>query len=284
VWGSTYLFIRFAVAAMPPLLMAGVRMLLAGGAMLAWMLARGLPPPRAREWGWGVALGALFFLCGNGSVVWSEQSVPSGLVALAVATVPLWVVLFQWLFRFGPAPVPMALFGIVLGFAGLVVLVRPGGSGAGGWNALTTAVMLVGPMAWAMGTLLARRVSQPASPFAAAALQMIGGGALLLATAGATGEFARFSWNSLTPLAVGSVLYLVVAGSVVAYSAYVWLLRHQPPATVATYAYVNPLVAVVLGWAFAGEQIGPRVLVSALFIVTAVAMITRTAGRPRTRA
>jgi drug/metabolite transporter (DMT)-like permease len=248
--------------------------------MLGWRLLRGDPAPGVREWSWAVALGALYFLVGNGAVVWSEQRLASGTVALMVAMVPLWVLVLPWLARRSRRPRASEWLGLALGLTGMFVLVGPGAGAVGSRQGAEVAAMTIGPLGWAIGTLLARRAPQPASAFAAGGMQMIAGGALMLAVGLALGESGRLAHVMPSPLAIGSVVYLVLAGSVVAFSAYAWLVRNVPAPAVSTYALVNPLIAVLLGSLFAREPLTPRVLIAAALIVSAVALITRAPSRP----
>ncbi len=274
IWGSTYLAIRWAVEDVPPFLMASSRLVPAGLALLAWQLARGDAPPAPRHWLSALGVGGLMLLGGNGAVVWSETRVPSGLAALMVASVPLWVALLQGLAG-GPRPGPRAWSGLALGLAGIVVLVGPE-SLAGGRriDLLAAAALLVGSLSWSAGSLIARRVPLPASPLLGAAMEMIAGGALLAVTGLALGEGARLDLARVGPRAVLSILYLATFGSIVGFTAYVWLLGVVAPSRVATYAFVNPVVAVLLGWALAGEPLTARTLLAAAIIVGAVALIT----------
>ncbi len=278
VWGSTYLAIRYAIETTPPFLMAGTRFLVAGGLLYAWARWRGAPAPSGREWRGTAIIGGLMLLGGNGGVTWAEQRVPSGLAALLVATVPLWMVLLSAVPALAGSgrrlPSIPVLLGVVLGLAGLVILVGPAqfaGSGRidlGGAGALVFA-----SLSWSVGSLLSRRLALPKSSHAATAMEMLCGGGLLFATGLATGEGGRLALGAVSARSVVAIAYLVVAGSLVGFSAYVWLLRHTSPARVATYAYVNPVVAVLLGWAIAGEALTARTLVAAAIIVGAVVVV-----------
>ena len=274
IWGSTYLAIRYAVQTLPPLTMSGFRFLLAGGALWAWCALRGSARVEAAHWRSSLVIGVLLFLCGNGFVVVAEKRVESGLAALLVSTTPLFMVLLPWLFRGEKRPsLPVAL-GIVLGLAGVGLLVRPGAAaGSGGvdlWGAL---LLSAASLTWAAGSLYSRKAALPASPLLSTGLQMSVGGVLMLAAGGLLGEFGQVDLARASTVSLLAFGYLVIA-ALVAFTAYLWLLRVAPPALVSTYSYVNPLVAVLLGWAVAGEPLTPRTAVAGLVIVAGVALIT----------
>jgi len=271
LWGSTYLAIRFAIETLPPFTMAGVRFLVAGAPLYIWTLWRTRERPSLLHWRSAVVIGGLMLLGGNGGVVWSEQFVPSGLAALMVATVPLWMVLFEWMGPEGTRPTRLTLLGLVVGFAGVAVLV-------GGEESLDAArvpwvpagVLLFASASWAVGSLYSRRATLPRSPLLATAMEMLGGGALLVLAGLLSGEGSEIALESISPRSAISLAYLIVFGSIVAFSAYIWLLRVTTPARVSTYAYVNPVVAVVLGWLLASEPLTPRIGIAAALITAAV--------------
>ncbi|MFL5575963.1 MAG: EamA family transporter [Gemmatimonadaceae bacterium] len=289
IWGSTYLAIRFAIETLPPLLMAGARFTVAGALLYAWTRRPGAterpPRPTATEWGWGALVGGLLLLGGNGAVVWAEKSVPSGVVALLVAAVPVWMVLLDWARPGGRRPGPLVIAGLLTGFAGLVALVGLGsfsGGLSGGAGAVSIGgalVALFGSLTWAIGSIISRGAGLPRSPFLATAIEMLCGGVLLLVAGLVAGEGGGLALAHVAPRSALAWMYLVVFGSLVGFTAYVWLLGHVSAARASTYAYVNPVVAVLLGWALAGEPITARTLVSAAVIVGAVALIT--IGRDR---
>lgn len=275
VWGSTYLAIRFAIETLPPFLMAGVRFLIAGAILFAWARLRGAPAPSRANWMATAIVGGFLLLGGNGGVVWAEQRVPSSIAALLVATLPFWMALLQWLGPDRRRPSGRAMLGVVLGLVGVVVLVGPAAilGGAGNVDPLGALVLVLASLAWAVGSLYSRGAPMPTSPQLGSGMQMLAGGALLLLFGLAVGErdglaIERFSTSSLLAL-----LYLITFGSLIGFSAYVWLLRVEPPTRVATYAYVNPVVAVALGWLFAGEVMTPQTMLAAAIIVGAVALI-----------
>lgn len=280
IWGSTYLAILFAVETLPPFLMAGVRFLTAGGLMYGWVRLRGEPPPSRLEWRSAAIVGAFLLLGGNGGVVWAEQRVASGLAALLVATVPLWMVLIEWLSG-GPRPRGRVVAGIAIGFLGLGILVGPaellGGRAA---DRLGAGVLVLASLSWAAGSVVSRRVRLPASPWLGTGMEMAAGGALLLLLGTLTGEWTRLDLAAASSRSLYAVLYLIVFGSLIGFTAYIWLLRHVEIARVSTYAYVNPVVAVLLGWALAGEQLSLRIALAAAVIVAGVVFITTGRASP----
>lgn len=280
VWGSTYLAIRFAIETIPPFLMAGVRFLVSGAALYAWMRARGEPRPSAANWRATVIVGAFLLVGGNGGVTWAEQRVPSGLAALLVATVPLWMVLLEWV-RGGVRPAGRVWLGLAVGFLGLGILVGPATLlGGGGADPLGAGGLVLASVLWAIGSVYSKRAALPSSPLLATGMEMLGGGALLVLVGTLTGEWAGLDPAAVTPSSALGLAYLIVFGSGVGFTAYIWLLKHVEVAKVSTYAYVNPVVAVFLGWAFAGEPVSARTLLAAATIITAVMFITG-AGRKR---
>lgn len=273
LWGSTYLGIRFAVASLPPFLMAGARHLIAGAVLYLLCRARGAPRPSGLHWRSATLLGALLLLGGNGLVSVAEQTVPSGVTALLVAAVPFWMVLLNALEQ-KTAPRLSVLAGLLLGVLGLAVLVFPAGSrrpdhldSAGVW------MLLAATFSWAMGSLYAHRAPLPKSVFLGIGMEMLAGGVLLWLVGFATGEGQGLHWAAFTPKSLLALAYLVVFGSLLGFSAYVWLLKVTTPARASTYAFVNPVIAVLLGWALAGEPLTPRVLIAGGTIVAAVCLI-----------
>ena len=278
LWGSTYLAIRFAVETVPPFLLAGVRFTIAGAILSAFALARGAARPTRENWKAAIITGTLLFPLGNGVVVWAETRIDSSMAALLVATEPFWVVLLLWL-RAGVRPRPFVIAGIIAGFAGLFMLV--GHSSMPGARAdMVSAAALVGAsISWATGSLYARNAPHARSPLLSAGMQMIAGGLALLVLGVLTGEPTRLHFAAVSTRSLVAFGYLVIFGSLVGFSAYSWLVTVAVPARVATYAYVNPVIAVVLGWALAGEAITVRIAVAAAVIVGAVALIVADQSR-----
>ncbi len=281
IWGSTYLAIRFAIETLPPFLMAGMRFLLAGA--ILYPIARGraaAEPVNWRHWRGAALIGGLMLVGGNGLVCWAEQYVPSGIAALLIATVPLWMVLLDWAIYRGVRPTAWVVIGLATGLAGVYMLIGPSALGGervhlGGGVALLTACMF-----WSLGSLQSRRTTLPKSAFLSTAMQMIAGGVLFMIIGTAIGEWPRVAWHNISLKSMLALAYLIVFGSLVALSAYVWLLGNVTPARVATYAYVNPVIAVFLGAVIGGETLSPRVGMAAGVIVAAVVMIT-TGSRKR---
>jgi len=284
LWGSTYLAIRFAVESFPPFVMAGTRHLTAGLILFLVLRARGVALPTALHWKSAAIIGALLLLGGNGLVSWSEQRVPSGLAALIVASVPLWMALVQGIQKRRRPSAPV-LGGLLVGLAGLVLLVAPTKLGGGEHvDLIGAAALLTAALSWVIGSLYSRRAEMPSSTLLAISMEMIAGGAILWIVGLALGEGARIHAAEFTPKAVLSLAYLVVFGSLIGFSAYIWLLKVSTPARVTTYAYVNPVVAVLLGWAFGNEPLTLRIALSAALIVGAVALIIRYGGEASAKA
>ncbi len=274
IWGSTYFAIALAIAAMPPFLMAGVRFLLAGGIVYVWLRLRGSARPTWAHWGSALVIGGLLLVGGNGGVVFAEQYIPSGLAALLIAIVPIYMALLDWLRPGGRRPTALVALGLVFGFAGIFLLIGPDAIGGGASYFPWILIPLFGALSWAIGSLYSRSAKLPAAPLMGTALEMLAGGALLLVLGLATGEAQRVNPDKFTVEALLAFGFLVVFGSIVAFSAYIWLLRTVSPARVSTYAYVNPVVALFLGSAFRGEPVTARTLVAAAVILAAVAIIT----------
>jgi len=276
VWGSTYLGIRFAIESIPPFLMAGMRFLLAGVSMFAIAWSQGAYKSSWASWRVSLIVGACLLLAGNGGVTISEQYIDTGLAALIVAIVPIYIVILSWATGMTPRPAPIVWLGLVGGFIGVGILLGPAlrfSSNGGRHPAIGMSILLVSSFIWSAGSLYSRSAKHAASPFLTAAQQMLCGGLLLLLAGIVTGELRSFHPRSISMLSLGSFIYLVIIGAVVGYTAYIWLLRHCDPAKVATYAYVNPIVAVLLGAAFAGETLSVRVLIAGALIIGSVAVV-----------
>jgi drug/metabolite transporter (DMT)-like permease len=282
IWGSTYLGIRLAVETIPPFSMAGSRAIAAGVILYAWARSRGAAKPEFSHWRGATIVGGLLLLGGNGLLSWAQQRVPSGVSALIIGSVPLWMILLEWLWHSGPRPTLGIISGLIVGFVGLGFLVAPGRRSNGAViNLSDAAVLLLAAFLWAAGSLYSRRARLPSSQLQAAAMEMLTGGALLMLAGGVTGEWARFAPAHVSAHSWVAWCYLVTFGSLIGFTAYVWLLQVASPAHVSTYAYVNPVVAVFLGWALAGEQVTSRTLTAAAAIILAVIIIvTRSAEAP----
>jgi len=285
VWGSTYLGIAIAIDTIPPFLMAAIRFLVAGFVLIAWSAARegrALDLPTAREWRDGAIVGALLLGGGMGMVAFGEQTVPSGITALLIAMMPIWVAILGRVLLGERLP-RLAVLGIVVGFGGVGILIGPsalGGSGA--LDGLGLAAIIASPISWAAGSLFAsHRATLPRVPLLATGIQMVCGGAVLTAMSLGSGELSTFRADAVSPASLGALVYLTVIGSLLAFTAYGWLLRTAPLPLIATYAYVNPVVAVILGALVRSEPIEPRTLVAGAVIVAAVALIVTARGRMR---
>ena len=282
LWGSTYLFIKYAVETIPPFTLGVARYALA--AALFYPVARlraGTGLSRA-ELVLATGSGILMLGFGNGGVIWAEQTVASGVVALIVASVPIWIVLIDWLRPGGVRPRRSMLVGLALGFTGILILIGPRAIlGSSHIDLRGVAVLLVGSIAWSIGTLLTRG-KKPGSPFVFAAVQMAAAAAAFAVPAFATGEIQQFDWSGISRRSFVSLGYLVFAGSIIAFTAYVYLLGVVSAPKAATYAYVNPVIAVLLGWLFASEPIGLRTVAAAAVILGGVAIISAAQGHPST--
>jgi drug/metabolite transporter (DMT)-like permease len=272
IWGSTYLAIRYAVETIPPLVTAGLRHTVAGGILLAWAWARGFRPKR-EHWISGLVIGALFFLVGHGTLHWAEQYVGSGLAALLIGTEPMFILLLAW--SVGQQRISrVSVAGLGLGVLGVAILT---GSelNAKGSSLLGLLAVLLGSLSWAAGVVISPKVKLPQDALARTAVPLVCGAAMLLMAAGVTGEFHRMQWSSVSLKSVLGLAYLIVFGSVVAFTAYTWLLQRCPPALVATHTYANPVVAVLLGWLLASEPVTLRIVIASVAILGAIALIRR---------
>ncbi|MGH2535805.1 MAG: drug/metabolite exporter YedA [Candidatus Promineifilaceae bacterium] len=286
IWGSTYLAIRFGVETLPPFLMAGVRFIVAGSLLYGLARARGAPNPTRPQWRSLAIIGLLLLVGGNGGVTWAEQVVPSGITALLIATTPLWVVLLEWLAPGGRRPGRKVVAGVALGILGIVVLIGPQQiSAERSFGLLEPAVIVMASLSWAAGSVYSRRADLPGSPFMATAVEMLNGGLALLALATLSGEWGRLELAAVSLRSALALLYLIVFGALIAFTAYIWILRVSSADKAATYAFVNPVVAVFLGWALADEALGTQTLAAAGIIVAAVFIITtaKSGFRPRRR-
>ena len=273
IWGSTYLAILFAIETLPPFLMVGTRFLAAGGVMYVWLRARGAEKPTAIHWRSAAIIGILMPVLGTGVVVWSEEKVPSGIAALLVAIEPLWVVLLLWCRPGGKRPSAWVIAGVTLGLGGLYLLVDPGAAKQKA-DLIAEGILLLAALSWAVGSLYSKGAPQPKTRFLGTGMEMIVAGVILIAAGLVTGEASHFSMATASAKSWLALLYLITFGSIIAYTAYLWLMRTVNATLVSTYAFVNPVVAVFLGWAFASEPLNGRMLLAAAVIVGAVALIT----------
>ena len=272
VWGSTYLAIRYAVETIPPLVTAGIRHSVAGIVLLVWACARGYRPMR-EHWIAGAILGALFFLIGHGSLHWAEQHVSSGLAALLIATEPMFILVLAWMS--GQQKISrLSALGLGTGVIG-VALLTGAELAAKGSSLIGMIAVLVGSLSWAAGVVISPKLKLPADALGRTALPTICGAVMLLAAAGVTGEFHSLHWSAVSQKSILGLAYLIVFGSIVAFTAYTWLLQRCPPALVATHTYANPVVAVFLGWLLASEALTLRVALASVAILGAILLIRR---------
>lgn len=280
IWGSTYLGIRVAVETIPPFFMGAGRFLLAGLVLLFVVQLRGASRPTAKQWRDNAIIGAFLLLGGNGLVSWAEKSLHSGLTALIIGIQPVFMVLTEWAWPGGHRPGRATFIGLVLGFAGVAYLVSPWEDAAAtNIHLPSVGLVLLACASWAFGSIWSRHVKNPAPAFQASALQMIGGSASLFLGGIVHGEFATFKFSSISGASIGAFFYLAFVGSLVGFSTFVWLMKHTTPARVSTYAYVNPVVAVFLGWLILHEEITHRTLLATALIVTGVVIINTQKSR-----
>ena len=272
VWGSTYLAIRYAVETIPPLVTAGVRHTIAGGILLAWACLRGYRP-RREHWVAGVVLGALFFLIGHGTLHWAEQHVASGLAALLIATEPMFILVLAW--ATGQQRISrLSALGLAAGIVGVAILTGAEVSSKDA-SLIGLLAVLVGSLSWAAGVVISPKLNLPTDALARTAVPLVCGAVMLLTTAGITGEFHGLHWSAISLKSIFGLGYLIVFGSIVAFTAYTWLLQRCPPTLVATHTYANPVVAVLLGWLLASEPLTARVALASVAILGAIVLIRR---------
>jgi drug/metabolite transporter (DMT)-like permease len=270
LWGASFLAIRVIVAAVPPLLAAGVRFLSAGIILFIWAMLRRLPFPKPREWRSAVLLGVVMFACNYGPLFWAEQRVPSGVAAIISALIPVWIAAFEWS-RSGSAVPARLVIGTVCGFGGVAALsLTPSHGPREGIQVMALLALLAGTVAWAVGTIWSRHLPLPNSKPVSAGIQMMMGGAALTIASAVTGDARSFTPAQVSLPVLMSMLYLVFGASILAFTAYVWLLGHESATRVASYAYVNPVVAVLLGWSIGGEKLSFQVISGMMFVLAGV--------------
>ena len=284
IWGSTYLAIMYAVETIPPFVMGGVRFVISGALLYAWARYRGAVRPTKRNWRNAVIAGGLLLLGGNGAVVWAEQFVSSGLTALLVSILPFWLVIIEWVRPPRRRPAGAVLIGLIIGFIGIVVLVGPGNIGGhGDVRPIGALVLILGSLSWAIGSFFSRDADLPQSGLLTTGMEMLGGGTLMLIVGALSGELSHFDVHHVSHASALGLLYLITFGSLLGFTSYIWLLDKVSPARLGTYAYVNPVVAVVLGWAIASERLSVRTAVAAAIVICAVALITTARSSTRTQ-
>ena len=279
LWGSTFLSVRVAIETIPPFVMVCARFWIAGAVLYGWTRLRGHPRPTATEWRAAAITGILTLGCGNGTIAWAEQRLSSGIAALLVASVSVWMVLLDWLLPGGRRPQPGVIVGVALGLGGLVLLVGPGALvGHGQVDPLGALAIVLGTLSWAIGTLYNRHGTHAASAQVSTALQLLVSGTAFAVLSAATGELARWHPALVSARSLLGLGYLVVFGSLVGFTCYIYMIRSTSAAKASTYAYVNPVIALVLGWALLGEPLSRQTLLAAAVILVGVALITAASG------
>jgi drug/metabolite transporter (DMT)-like permease len=282
VWGSTFLAIRVGVREVPPFLLAAMRFLLAGIILYVWMRAKGTSSPSRREWVSASLLAVLIFVFDYGLLFWAEQRVPSGIAAVMLASIPAFMVISEIVFLGTQRLTVRLAFALLIGIGGVAVLVsRSFNFGEVPINTSGAIALVAAAISWSIASVLTKKLPLPSSKAMSSAAQMLSGGVLLALAAGALGEFRGFHLQAVSRGAWMALAYLVIAGSIIAFTAYVWLIHHESPTRVGTYAYVNPVVAVTLGYLFGGESIGPRTVLGTLLVLVSVVVITTTPARKR---
>jgi drug/metabolite transporter (DMT)-like permease len=277
VWGTTFLAIRVGVREVPPFILAGMRFLVAGLVLYGWMTAQGEPSPTWRQWRSASLIAILIFVFDYGLLFWAEQRVPSGVAAVMLATIPAFMALSEIVFlRTQRLTVRLGL-ALLIGIGGVAVLMsRSLNLGGAPIDATGAAAMIIAAVSWSVAAALSRKLPLPPSKVMSSGVQMLIGGVFLALVAAALGEFRNFHPGTVSLAAWLSLLYLIVAGSIIAFTAYVWLIHHESPTKVGTYAYVNPVVAVLVGYFLGGEELGLRTILGTLFVLTSVVVITMT--------
>jgi len=275
LWGSTYLAIRVGVQTIPPFLLAAIRFLVAGGLLYGWRRLVKDPSPTRLEWRSAAVVGFFMLVAGNGTLAWAEQRVVSGIAALIVGTSPIWMVLIDAIRPGGRRPNFQTGLGILIGFAGIALLIGPGGFSGNGQSIdpIGLAALVFCAITWSAGSLINRDAKLPESPLMGISMEMLAGGVMLLLLGTLTGEWSRLELAKVSTASLVGLLYLIVFGAMIGFSAYLWLLRVAPTPLVSTYAYVNPLIAIFVGNLLADELLTARILIAALVIVSSVALI-----------
>jgi drug/metabolite transporter (DMT)-like permease len=275
VWGSTYLAIRFAVETIPPFMHASLRFLISGAILYAWRRMAGDPAPTAGNWKSTAIVGAALLLGGNGLVAWAEQSVPSGIAALIISTSPFWLVLFEAMRSGGAKPTWQSILGLVVGFGGVFLLIGPAEitGGEGSIDPFGAVLLLFAPFFWSLGSIYARGADMPKSTLLSTGMQMLTGSVALFIASVIKGELNGFDPGLVSTRSWLGLLYLITFGSLIGFVSYGWLLHNAPVSLTSTYAYVNPVVAVFLGYFFAGESLNGRILIATVIIIGSVLLI-----------
>ena len=275
IWGTTYLAMRVAVQTIPPFTVGASRFLVAGGLTLLFLRMRGVPSPSLKQWKNSALIGCLLMVGGTGLVMWAVQEIPSGIAALVVATMPLWMTLIDWLFYNGPRPTTRIVVGFGLGFIGINFLMRPDQvfNGRFDLHLPSMIALFLAPIFWSIGSLQSRRIELPKNVFMATALESLGGGFVFMLLCIGMNEPARIDFAGISTKSILATFYLALFGSLLALTAYCWLLKHVSVARVSTYTFINPVIAVILGWLILGEKVTWQTNVAVLLIVFAVILI-----------
>jgi len=275
VWGSTYLAIRFAVETIPPFMHAALRFLISGAILYAWRRMAGDPVPTLDNWKSTAIVGTALLLGGNGLVAWAEQTVPSGIAALMISTSPFWLVLFESMRTGGTKPTLLAILGLIVGFGGVFLLIGPAEitGGEGSFDTFGVILLLLAPLFWSMGSIYARGADMPKSTLLSTGMQMLTGAVALFIVSVIKGEFNGFSPALVSSRSWWGLIYLITFGSLIGFVSYGWLLHNAPVSLTSTYAYVNPVVAVILGWLLAGEELNARIAIASAIIIGSVILI-----------
>jgi drug/metabolite transporter (DMT)-like permease len=280
VWGSTFLAIRVGVREVPPLILAAMRFFVAGLVLYGWMIARGERSPSGREWRSAALLGMVIFVFDYGLLFWAEQRVPSGIAAVILATIPVFMALSEIIFLRTQTLTVRLVLALLIGIGGVAVLMsRSLNLGGAPIDKMGAVALIIASISWSIASALARKLPLPESKVMSSGAQMLAGGVFLVVAAAAFGEFRNFHPWSVSREVWLSLLYLIVAGSIVGFTAYVWLIHHESPTKVGTYAYVNPIVAVLVGYFFGGEALTVRTIVGTLFVLVSVVVITTTRAK-----
>jgi len=286
-WGSTYLAIKYAIETLPPFIMAGSRFMFAGGVLFLLALgSKDFEMPTWKHWRTSLIVGTLLLLGGNGGVVYAEKYISSSLAALLVATEPFWIVILSWLWLNQGRPSRRVVFGLLVGFAGVAMLVAGEGASHGGssggsgewYQTVATVAIILAALSWAVGSMYGLKAPVPKSSLLTAGMQMLSGGLVLMIASVPKGEWSTFEISSVSANSWFALAYLVVFGSLIGFTAYSWLLKNAQPSMVSTYAYVNPVIAVLLGWGIAGESLTGSMLLGAALVVASVILVTTQKG------
>lgn len=274
VWGSTYLGIKIAIETFPPFLMAGIRFVIAGALLYGFVVYKEKKRPRLIEWRDTTVIGVLLLLGGNGLVVIAEKTIATSIAAIIIATVPLWMILFAWGLKVQSKPSKSTLIGTLIGFVGVAILMFPNSTEVFHLEMQGLVLSLLAAILWSLGSIYSQRAILPSSVMLSTAMQMLSGGGVLIVVALFMGEWQQFHMANLSLRSIEALLYLILIGSLVGFSAYVWLLKNVSPYLASTYAFVNPLVALALGYFFADEILSSKALIATVLIISAVVMIT----------